>query len=244
MTLLETGKLRQLCDHFAKAPGVMRSWLNPNRVDYCIREALSASSQCRELMELERKTGELFGDRNTWPGFDDLNLKINELGKPEVSSAVTVFLGSNWKEEIPVDVEREIKIIDDLHSVLIELDKDVSEAKSQTGGYPAASWINLTNLCQIVEDIVELCPVPVTWVSEGHQIAREIERLRDLSTKIANRKQKLAEVFIDSFLEEIEPALSTRYRTNYQGIFRILRPQYWRDRRFMKGHMKSLIRCP
>ena len=238
LTILETENLRQLSDHFVKAPGVLRSWLTPSRVDYCIREAQSASSLCRELMELERITGESFGDRNTWPGFDDLNSKLIELGKPEVSSAVAVFLGSNWREEIPVDVEREIKVINNLQSVFTKFDNDIKEVKSQTGDYPTASWTNLTNLCRIVEGIVELCPVPATWVSEGHQVARNIERLRDLSTEIANRKKKLAEVFIDSFLVEIDPALSNRYRTSYQGVFRVFRPQYWRDRRFLQGHMK------
>ncbi len=237
--IIDSDNLRQLCDHFTKAPGVLRSWLNPICIDNYIRETQFVRSQSRELQELEQATNERFGDRRTWPEFDELYSKLMEVRRPEISNTIGIFLGSKWKDEIPLDLDWKTKILDDLHNVFLKLNDDIDEVKSHTGGYPADNWINLSGMCSVGKEIVELCPVPMSWVFESDQIAHKIGKIRDLSTEVTNRKHKLAEVFIDSFLGAVDPTLSVRYRTNYQDVFKIFRPQYWRDRRHLRGYMKS-----
>ena len=51
-------------------------------------------------------------------------------------------------------------------------------------------------------------------------------------------EEALAADFDESFVDEIEPAFAVRYRTDYRGSTRIFRSQYWKDRRFLMGHMK------
>ena len=238
LATLESDNLRQLANHFVNAPGVLRSWLLPGQIGNSITEAKIARSQCRDLDEFERKTIETFGERHTWPGFKDFHSKLLEVDSSDILNTVAVFLGSNWKEEIPVDVGQKIRVVEDLHTLLSQLVDATNEAKSQSGEYPADSWENLGSLCRVGEEIVNLSPVPESWISEGHQIASEFERYRDLSTEIVNRKQKLGEVFSESFVGEVDQALLFRFRSNYQGIHKIFRPQYWRDRRFIRGHMR------
>ena len=235
----ESNNLCQLANHFVNAPGVLRSWINPHRIDDWINVAKNAKSHCWDLDELERKTIEAFGETNTWPNFEDFHSKLREVDHSEISSTVACYLGSNWKEEIPVDLSKQIRIVDDLHSILSQLNDGITEAKTQTGDYPVDSWETLDNFLRIGDDIVNLCPVPETWITQGHQTVSEFERYRDQSTEIVNRKHKLEEVFSESFVKEVDQALVFRFRTNYQGILRVFRPQYWSDRRLIRGHMRE-----
>ena len=239
LSILQSNNLRQLVNHFVDAPGVLRSWLIPSQINRYTNVAKDARSHCEDLDEFERKTVEAFGDRHTWPEFEDFHSKLLEAASSGLSNTVAVFLGSDWKENISVDVGQQISVVTELHNLLTQLVACINEAKSQCGDYPADSWKNLESLCRVGEEIGNLFPVPETWINEGHQIVGEFERCRELSTKIVNRKQKLGEVFSESFVGEVDQALILRFRTDYQGILRVFRLQYWRDRRFIRGHMKE-----
>ena len=236
-TANEVAGLRRLCEHLSLAPGILQSWLKPRRADDCLSQAGLASIQCKEREQLENETEVAFGDRNSWPDFEDLHARLALLNQPRTADAMAVLLGDGWKEEISVDTENKIRILKELTSALNDLRHDLNDACTLMGPFPSTNWADVRSLCNMVETIVKLCPVSEVWLTDGQRVVDEFQKFRVLATEITKREQRLAEVFDDSFISDIDLALAIRYRTNYQIFLRGVRPQYWRDRRFIHGHM-------
>ena len=104
--------------------------------------------------------------------------------------------------------------------------------------FPSSSWIDLEAVSDMAARIATLCPVPEPWLMENRRVLDEVSKYKELATKTKEAEEALAADFDESFVDEIEPAFAVRYRTDYQGFTRIFRSQYWKDRRFLMGHMK------
>ena len=232
-------QLKRMVEHFAWAPGIPPLWLEPGCVDECLRQVEEASAVCEERRRLIGETRTWFGERRGWPDFVDLYGRLDHiLSDPVTVDSLAVLLGDEWKLRVCEDTEKKIEVVNQLASALTDLCRDLRNTSDLMDSFPSSSWADLEAVRDVAARIAALCPVPASWLMENRRVLDEVSKYKELATKTKEAEEALAADFDESFVDEIEPAIAVRYRTDYQSFTRILRSQYWNDRRFLMGHMQ------
>ena len=239
LTVDAVDQLKRMVEHFARAPGIPPLWLEPGCVDECYRQVEEASAVCEERRRLIGETQTWFGKRQGWPDFVDLYGRLDRiLSDPFAVDSLAVLLGDEWKLRVCEDTEKKIEIVNQLASALTDLCRDLSNASDLMDSFPSSSWADLEAVRYVATRIAALCPIPASWLMENRRVLDEVSKYKELATKTKEAEEALAADFDESFVDEIEPGIAIRFRTDYQGFTRILRSQYWKDRRLLMGHMK------
>ena len=232
-------QLKRMVEHFARAPGIPPLWLEAGCVDECLRQLQEASAFCEERRRLTGETQTWFGARRGWPDFADLHGRLDRLmSDPATVHGLAVLFGDEWKSRICEDAEKKIKVVSQLVSALTDLCRDLRDAFDLMDSFPSSSWADLQAIIDVIARIADLCPVPASWLVENRRVMDEVGKYKELATETKEAEEALAADFDESFVDEIEPTIAIRYRTDYQGFTRILRSQYRKDRRVLMGHMK------
>ena len=231
------GELQHLSEHFKVALGVPRLWLEPGCVDECIRQVDLASSLSKERRQLNDETLRLFGERRVWPDFDELYARLGVLNGPSAADGMAELFGNEWKAKICGEIGKKIEIVARLASALTDLRDDMTDVSAALGSFPCLNWADLETACDVAGRIVKLCPVPTSWLAENRRVKEEVVACKTLAAEVIETEKALARDFDESFVDQLDAGMALRYRTDYQSFLRSFRPQYWRDRRFLLGHM-------
>ena len=105
---------------------------------------------------------------------------------------------------------------------------------------PFNNWHELQTGISTAENIVKLGTVPSAWYESQTwaSLTQEVREAEDAARRIKDSENRLFEEFTEDFAEAADHDLEVRCATLYQSRLRVLRFQYWKDQRFLRGFLR------
>jgi len=234
---LEVKKLHDICTHLAAAPGIPGEWLQVNRLAEIRADVKSAESLCDDWRQLRPNIEDLFGIPDEWPDFRQFRDQLDSISK--TSSYLERLYGDDWSVQAIRRTGVAVSALKRLEASLQQLSTDTATLSDLLGGLPSNSWEEVSYLMYVATQVVALCPVPEQWLTKPAAVTEELRRTRRLAEELRTKQAEFGETCSKGLVSHVDAELAVRYRTDHQGIFRWFRPQYWRDQRLIKGHLRE-----
>ena len=236
-TLRDALLLKDVCVHLAQSPGVPVHWLQLPAQRSLETEAHAARTRCDSWSRLRDQIERLFKEDTTeTPAAKTLD-SLSAIRRDSV--ALKALLGPVWTEACVVRVDQLRAGCQTLSKALERLGAACEQLTQLVPGARLDTWRSLETTFDQIKAVLELSPVPTEWITAPEETGRLCREYDALATDLDGKFSRLTENYVESVLDHVDDEFALRFRVDYQGVFRLLRPRYWRDLRLLRGHLHT-----
>ena len=242
-TLEQAMELQKLCIHLTRSPGVPSHWLSSPVLGRLEPDASAAKALCESWVNLSDQVRSLF-EQGTKECSDAGGELANLNAVRGDSEALRRLLGPDWGQACVVRTEVLVPACESLSNGLERLVSLGERLKHLIPGVQLDSWQDVDNTLNQVKTVLRLSPIPTHWVTATEQAAKMCREYEALARDLGEKQTVLFDTFDESIVDRVDDVLALRFRVDYQGVFRSLRPRYWKDMRLIRGHLNMPRRLP